>query len=680
MFTVLICDKHVEEDCHGKFYMYLKPFLKNEDFAFCTWDATGETVDEALPELKNIIRSKSEWRAVIVNDSSTWSYDAVNKRNPFDYVSEFTKKADFSTFKGIESFRENEENKLSLALSNPLTKLGMWLLGSPYQVSPKVCFEEDDLFAENMADEKKYFSMLKKMSLSAEDVETDMVKLKRYRKINSLFNLKGEVFNKPQQVMVIAERSKDVSREEAETAWREHTEFDYSRFYISNLYPEKFRYLIYDIPYIRGIRNENRYFDFLNMLLLMCTKEYPGDTFRANRVYKAEVSVDTENIKALCRAYNAKLKATLLKIRDITARLKEKEQESIDDKTAEECFESKVTVPVKVDSAYDTTELYASHNGIGLSKDCPEDEYQYWDGQYHDINKTFMRYLREPRRAVKTAATGSFRRLNKNHDERALQLDEFQKEDVLLHIQSEEAEMISTVTTHLYDTEKYKEKLAESDKELKKTIGQRMTRKKTFIVGLIAALAYMLGFIPLLWSNVNNLKSVGYSAAVAGVAIGAFLVCGFIYLIFLRGKLVKKFKEFNEVMASIIEEIEGSLSMFSKYLSHACNVMRGFSVLNYTEDSYEKRYGILNLHESIIFEKIKEINELFAAYLENEDFSNLSETEPYDYDFMSLKEYSYELPYTSVGKNIEFLQDGNIVSVPVDYLKSVSITREELYD
>ena len=86
------------------------------------------------------------------------------------------------------------------------------------------------------------------------------------------------------------------------------------------------------------------------------------------------------------------------------------------------------------------------------------------------------------------------------------------------------------------------------------------------------------------------------------------------------------------------------------------------------------------MHESIIFEKIKEINELFAAYLENEDFSNLSETEPYDYDFMSLKEYSYELPYTSVGKNIEFLQDGNIVSVPVDYLKSVSITREELYD
>jgi predicted RND superfamily exporter protein len=66
-----------------------------------------------------------------------------------------------------------------------------------------------------------------------------------------------------------------------------------------------------------------------------------------------------------------------------------------------------------------------------------------------------------------------------------------------------------------------------------------MTRKKTFIVGLIAALAYMLGFIPLLWSNVNNLKSVGYSAAVAGVAIGAFLVCGFIYLIFLRKRRIR---------------------------------------------------------------------------------------------------------------------------------------------
>lgn len=680
MFTVLICDKHIEEDCYGKYYMYLKPFLKNDDFAFCTWDSSGETVDEALPELKNIIRSKNEWRAVVVNDSSTWNYDSVNKRNPFDYVGDIRITTEFKGFQDILNYRESENRRLTKAVSNPLTKLGIWLCGSPVQIKPEVCFPETEEFAESMADETKYFSMLKELSLTAEDVETDMAKLKRFEKLSLTFDLKGEIFNKPQHVLTITERTKDVAREEAETAWRSHTEFDYSRFYVDNLYSEKFRYMIYDIPCIKGIRNESRYFNFLSVLLLISTNDYPNEVLRADRVYKLDVEVDSDNIRELCRQYNAKLKATLEKIRDISRRLKEKEKEPIDDVTAEECFERTVTVPVKVDSTFDTEELYAEYKGLGLSGDCPEDEYGYWDEQYHEINKTFMRYLREPRRAVKTAATGAFRRMNKNNDERALQLDEYQREDVLIHLQSEEAEMISTVTTHLYDTERYKERLKESDKEIKKVIGQRMSKKKTLMIGCIAAFAYLLGFIPLLWSNLNNIPSLGFSFSFSGIAIGTFLVCGFAFLIFLRKKLIDKFKEFNEVMSETLQEIEGSLRTFSRYLSHACNVMRGFSVLNYAENSFDKRQGILELHESIIFDKIKDINELFASYLENEDYSNLADTEPYDYDFMSMSEYSYEIPYTSVGKNIEFFQGGNWVSVPVDYIKSVNVTREELYD
>ena len=86
MFTVIICDEHIINDCHNKYYIYLKPFLDNEEFAFCKWDTSGNTLNEAVPELKEIIGNKNEWRAIIVNDSSTWNFEAVNKRNPFNYV------------------------------------------------------------------------------------------------------------------------------------------------------------------------------------------------------------------------------------------------------------------------------------------------------------------------------------------------------------------------------------------------------------------------------------------------------------------------------------------------------------------------------------------------------------------------------------------------------------------
>ena len=680
MFTVVICDEHIINDCQNKYYIYLKPFLDNEEFVFCKWNVSGSSFDEAVPELKELIGNKKEWRAIIVNDNSTWDVDSVNKRNPFNYVDSVKNKENFDTCKQIEKFREEEESMLEKAMFNPLMKLSVWLCGSPIETVPSICYTGYEELFEDLSKEKEYFEKAAELNITAREIELDRIRLRRYVKLSENFGNDVELFNPPQKVLALTERTKDVRREVAKSAWVKHTEMDYSQFYNENLYSEKLRYLICDVSYLKGKHNEAQYFNFLTVILLMAVNEAPSGVLRANRVYSLNIRIDSDCVKKLCNCYNSKLNATLIEISNESRRLAEKQNKPIDRETAELYFETGVTVPVSVDRFFDEDVLFANHKEIGLSKDCPCDEAVFWNEQYNDIEKMFVKYLREPRRAVKVAVKDKFPAMNKNEDERAVRLSEFQKENVLDFLNEEEQNMISTKTTHLYNTAKYKQQMKEADEAIRKDISRRMTKKKTINTALIALAAYFFGFIPLLIGNLNTAGSFLFSLGMTGVTVGIFLLAGLLTLVVFRTRLIEKFKHFNSVMSGIIDEIQGSLNTFSEYLSNACNVMRGFSVLESTENAYAKKQNVLKNHERIILGKIKEVNELFSNYIDNDTLDVGRMIQPYNFDFTKMVDYQYEMPYSEVEKRIVFLQEGNIITVPIDYLESVIVEREELYD
>lgn len=680
MFTVIICDKHIINDCRNKYYIYLKPFLDNEEFAFCKWHVSGNSLEEAVPELKEIIGNKNKWRAVIVNDSSTWSFDAVNKRNPFNYVDSINNKNSFNTGEQIKEFRKKEDEMIEKAFTNPLMKLSMWLCGSPIESKPNICYAGFEDVVENISEEKEYYKKAEELCVTAQEIENDRIRLKRFDKISQTFGDEAELFNPPHQVLALTERTKDVRREIADSAWVKHMEYDYSQFYIENMYSEKLRYLICDVSYLKGKHNEAQYFNFITVMLLLAVNESPSGVLRANRVYSLNVKIDLDCVKELCGQYNSKLNATLSDISNESRRLMEKQNEPVDRDTAEMCFETGVTVHVNAETIFDKSNLMAKHNKIGLSKDCPGDETAYWDEQYSTIEKMFVKYLREPRRAVKVAVKDKFPKMNKNEDERVTRLNEFQKENILDILNEEEQNMISTKTTHLYNTAEYKQRMEEADKMIRRGISRRMTKKKTINVALIATLAYFFGFIPLFIGNLNNTSSFLFSLGMTGITIALFMLVGLCTLFVFKNELVNRFKHFNYVMSGILDEIQGSLNAFSAYLSSACNVMREFSVLETTENTYEKKQNILKNHRRIILEKIKEVNELFANYIDDDTLDNKRMAQPYDFDFTVMNEYQYKMPYSEGGKSIAFMQEGNEITVPVDYLEAVIAEREELYD
>ena len=56
-------------------------------------------------------------------------------------------------------------------------------------------------------------------------------------------------------------------------------------------------------------------------------------------------------------------------------------------------------------------------------------------------------------------------------------------------------------------------------------------------------------------------------------------------------------------------------------------------------------------------------------------------SDSYPYDFTRPVDFQYPIPYEQMqASRIEFMQRGNMVEIPVDFVKRVHIRREDLYD
>ena len=98
-------------------------------------------------------------------------------------------------------------------------------------------------------------------------------------------------------------------------------------------------------------------------------------------------------------------------------------------------------------------------------------------------------------------------------------------------------------------------------------------------------------------------------------------------------------------------------------------------------DPIDMKMRILEKHSLDITRTRKELYEVFGPYLTMDTPVDHGQKELYQYDFSRPTDYQYPMPYTeNMRKQIEFMQPGNYVSVPVDYVRRITVRREELYD
>ena len=737
MFTVIFAEKETIK-LFEETKMFFGPLYNSEQVAFCEWDKDADDFDTMVPNLYDLIEYQSEWRALILYN------DGFEKLNPFDFTdyseSFYSKKG--RSWDYLKNRREQRIAAYEKAVSNPLVKLTTALSGIPnfksvvsnreysllmtgrlhtfeYMLQKQLevlnCSEMAVRFDKYQRDDLKRFVAVDNIDLlisciKVSDVsgiiklipDTEILDFIRFigndpmyfdpeyteclientkkhellQKVADNFSMKDKL---PLEVICISPRTFDFEKVEQDIKWKRKDEASSSRFTNFNLYNDKLKFILFDILPKDNKQYKFEQIKFLCLLLVVANNDIPQGIVNANNVYRAQIDFNANIVTKICENYISKLKSTQFLLKDIEMQLEHDNETSVNNQTAQRLFESDISIPVKFTSESNERELYAEYKEIGLSTDCPGDETSYWSQQYRNINKRFVRYLREPRRAVKTAVSDGLRKNNYINDDRTLLLSENQVEDVNFHIAEVEQKMVETTTTHLFDTKKFTEQIQEADKEVKRGISQRMTKKKTMFVGLVGLLAYFIGFLPLIFGNLNTTKSFLFSLMLTGILLAVFLIIGFIYLFTLRRRLVNRFKHFNYIMSGIYNQINGALSQFSHYISCVCNLMRDFSVLKKRDSVVTKTKRILSYHDMQISEQIKNVHEMFSKYV---DFNriHIKECDPYDFDFTVLRDYEYEMPSIHSKKRIEYMQQGNEITIPIDYVESVTLTREELYD
>ena len=688
MFTVVIAEQ-THLDAIRENPVFLGPFLKSRELGFCQWLPEGETLRDCIPTLEQTVSRRDRWRAVIITTD-----DGLSRHNPFDLVdydppyreldkapqaepkvpkasgksgeeeydevSEVTGKSlDLRLREYLKKLQAAKFSAYEQAARNPLTRL-VTALCQPPMVSEGINDAgKDPEFSEYLAEHRK------KQELRAGILAGSTLSI-----------------NLPAEVFCVARRTCDNPLHDIPASWVPHVDLQYSRFGDRNMYFDKMRYFVFDIlP--RNHQNYNfDYLRFLSSVLILAGNPVESSQARPGIVYKLICENDEDALDRILSGYISKLNATETVVHERIRELKSRVQERLTDQQAAAIFCGNILIPVTPDRELDQTELYADPR-FGLSRTCPEEEPNVWHDQVRSSLRALRQFLKQPRRAAKRAAD-DMRQLTEADMDKALLLNDYQLEDLMEHISDEELQMVSIDTPNLYDISEYESRLKKEDQKVRDVIDTRMSRTATVGLGAVVLLVFLFGFLPGIFHNARNAGTFLMALLVGAASVFAFTLVCWGLLLLLRRILNRGVEGYNGAMAGIHGEIRDGMTEYSTYLSRVCNVMRGFSVLNFrrkNEPADTKEVRVLNKH-LVDMETVKaELQDTFGRYLTGRYPTDGADAQPYDYDFSRTVDFPYPMPTGAAdAKRILFLEQGNYVTLPVSYIRALTLRREELYD
>lgn len=678
MFNVIICDEKIINDCKNKYKMLLNPLFNDEKFAFCRWDKNGDTLDTALPDLENIIYSVPRWRAYIIIDSEIAGFSRINKINPFDYVEFKRSDYNFNSIEQIKKYRCDKDSAYEKALENPLTRLLFWL-SEPSTVCPLDIDKSIYEHSQSLPDD--YFNALERKELRADKIEFQLSYNKRIEVINKNYSKDSVVEPRPSQIICIAERLNAFDEEISSNYWRKHYENEYSDFADCNLYPDKLRYLIFESTYYRGKRSDFNYINFLVCLLILAANEFPIYSVRAGRVYRIYYENDRTFISRVFGRYEAKLNKTAETISENINYIVNKPKKIPIYNETEQIFASGANIRVKNSNKINKGDLFYRYGKIGLTRDCPEDEYYHLENQNSITQRRLKQYSRVPEDALERTVNDNFRNNNFIDSKQLAQYENYRIKDFQNKIADEEKMILDPVLPNISDTARFEKNLDALDNKIKKSIKKRMNRKTATTLGLIVLLIYFLCFLPMFITNRGTLQSIVSSMLLTLISVGIIAVGGGASLISLRQKHIEKIEMYNKEVRNIVDEIDGSMEKYSEYLSHLSNIMRANSVINYIKDKSKrtkKEVKIMKRHIYDIRKLQEECERTFGEYIDERD--KRVAADPYEYNFLNNISYEYPVPYDTDTEKIIIISEDNIAESPVGLIKRILVVREELYD
>lgn len=700
MFTVLIAEKEHIDAIRQENKLFFEPFLENKELAFCYWNTAGQSLQDSVPGLVDAVGRRKDWRAVIIHNCSG---EQLKTQNPFDMADkrplaeltmpgtqpEHGENWDDWEDKWKTYYAQLDQAKEAVyhsALENALTKLGTWLCFRPEnyilneaQAKPEV--PEWHFDSEEEESEKEQV----KPSLRLEMMERTHYKQEMFRKETLRRAFVGDKYLNvayPAEVHCLSVRTADTTFFDPEHYWNIRRDSDYSAFADRNLYFDKMRFLVFDL-FPRTHRDyRTDYIRFLASVLVFASNPVPVSSMQARRLYQLETETDDTPLCTLVTSYDRKLAATSEIIEAEMERIRGEIPDELTDKAAEALFCTPKDVAVLLDESCDQEKVFAEKD-YGLFFDHPENELHKWNRDYNDSEKALTYIAKHQNRAIRKSVS-QMHLTSEVTDVNVNRLTPYQIEDIREYTDNAENEMVDAIPPDLTDISRYTDQLREESEKVKKVIRQRMTRKTVAILSAVCMALYVMCFLPFLFSNRNTPNTVTTAVTLTVITLVVLAIIMVIALIVLREKVKTAVKSYNNLAKEVLNEIQSSLRRVSKYLSASCNVRRGHSVQNHAQtnvDEFTNSLRIRKKHQEDIRKKRAFLAEGYQDYFGDRSYCDETMSRPYEFDFDLAKEYDYPAPFLAGDfRQIEFMSNGNYVTVPSSYIKRILVRMEGIYE
>ncbi len=648
VFTVVIQSQETARLGMDHRRLFFDEPVAQGEMDFCTWIKAGDTVDTAVPALYELVAGKREWRAIVVQTERDRASAPESKpANPFDYL--------INRDRDVHTVKES---------TVPLIRLVQMLGGVP---KPEL-----DFYQEPVTDEETG-SVVRMVYRPAIHPGAD----EAYRELTEKYQF---IENRPKEIIVISTRRPvDNTEQQIEAAWNMRLESESSEFWYRNCYPSLCRFIVFDVLDERHSLYGGCMFRLWQLVGLLAMNQISPSSLQAYRLYRADISLDSKKLLSAFTDYRERMLTMQAQLDAAEANQESLEYEA--EKTAPR-IEEDIDV---VFSAKNSGTLFIDSQGLGLVTDEPEDERGRWDDAFRRASAAMREFMRSPMRALDVAADDT-RRKSVYPPEQVSILNTYQRADLDEEIEEHYFNVLEARSLLSFNAEKREEERQIIDRQVRRRIGQRLTKKRAlagYCVGLGVVLAglipYMVyaaqrgGAADFLWALLLSIA--------AAAAVGCF---GLAEMWIQRREMADTMEDYNRCVQDTVREMRDSAQHYSDYLSALCIYMKCRSYLDREQELKNGRANVRQLcigHRRAI-KKCLGLIQTWGEALGALPDSGVNVERSYSFDPAVPPEENPAYRFESPGllNQIPLNATGEELNSPYDFIMGMTLEREELYE
>jgi len=644
MYSILIQNQKTMESFHQYYPIFMEAISEGR-MGVCQWLESGTSIETAVPELYDMTNDKDEWRAIIVRveDEAPMQAWPTFPHNPYDFI-------------------ENANSDCAVCESDiPLIRLTHLLGGIP---APVLHFECEQIREENKAPRMIYRPTV------------DHAEEALYKELCEKYHFEGKA---PSEIVLVSLRTKqDLRVESVRKAWQLGKETDSSLFWKRNSYPSLCRFTFFEMERQGPVQRTADLFKVWMGVMLMATNDIDPSTLQAYKLHRLDVEFDRKVMTAtLQNSINRSISARQCIAKSIQRELEQK----INEERVLPDYRLEAPVVLKLPPLSD---FLANRGAFKLTAKSSTSDLEQWNGMRASAEKSLASLNTCAERALDQTAE-RVRRYCLYTEPEILPLDQYQKEDMTTELDGLYHAVFDLRSELPCDERSDNKRLRELAGEVKEKLLMRLTRRSACAIYGLAALAFLLTFIPaVIFSHKYHWGTPGTLALAALLGLVLLSLTELISLWLQKRELDHSIRSFNSFVNAVVTRVADNATAFSRYMTGIASHIHGSSYLSLLkrkaflrdEADYYKQNHITALNSYLVDLKnwsvAFHLPVSFEAVDVDEDIVIDTDVSP-----SANPLYTFE---SKAGYTVPVNTAGDTIDAPFGFVKRLKISREELYD